>query len=163
MVDFVAKTADPRPTNSWYHGPMKFEDRALLKVYIEAVDLQRIEGLARGAGKKVGEYARDLILGRIGSGDSRGSSVRSESDETGDHQDASRISVVPVDSRSAPTSRGFTRTSAPKVEEVSTSPYTEALNRRAERTQKMLTGKNKKGKPKLCQHNFYEGCCPRGC
>src|SRR5882724_6252443 len=90
-------------------------------------------------------------------------SVETRKDETGDHQDGSGVSDVPMDSRRAPASRGFTRTSAPKVD-AEASPSTVALDRRASQNRSLLAAKNNKGKrPKLCQHNFYEGTCPKGC
>jgi len=43
-------------------------------------------------------------------------SVETRKDETSDHQDGPGVSDVPVDRGRAPASRGFTRTSAPKVD-----------------------------------------------
>ena len=46
-------------------GPTKrttFEARRLLKVYLDAKDLERLTGRAREAGALVGEYVRSLVL-----------------------------------------------------------------------------------------------------
>lgn len=64
---------------TWYRGPMKFRDRALLKVYLEAEDLARLSGQAQGVGKPAAEYARELVLEHLNAG-REGENLRGDSE-----------------------------------------------------------------------------------
>lgn len=57
-----------RAHGSWSHRPMKFEDRALVKVYMERRDVERVEVVAGKAG--VAEWVRNLILRKLENGSS---------------------------------------------------------------------------------------------
>lgn len=60
---------------AWYRGPMKFGNRAMLKVYLEAADLDRFCARALAEGKATADYARTLILEHLNA-DSDGEPVR---------------------------------------------------------------------------------------
>ena len=163
---------------AWYRGTMKFRDRAMLKVYMEAADLDKFAAMALAERRSTADFARELILEKLNAG--------------GDDQNLRRDPQLPLAGGSTPSSvrpaqhddssgsSELERTQSPSStdsQDETVAPVEAPSNLREMPPQPKATrsGFKKKGKPEkpskaagrmvngmlICRHNLYADGCPQ--